>query len=206
MWWQKHLSEFVTLLLVINPFAVLPSFLVVAAGRDAASQRRLALYAVLIAFVALEFFLFAGDFVLEQIGVPTRAFQIAGGIVLFLVALEMIKGDGHATEPVGTHGELALAVYPLAIPKIAGPGAMLAIILLSDDDRYNLTGRFATVGVLALVLLIQFVVLLASGPITRLIGTAGAGVIGRIMGMLLAALAVSMVLGALAEWLNLPAL
>jgi multiple antibiotic resistance protein len=206
MWWQKHLSEFVTLLLVINPFAVLPSFLVVAAGRDAASQRRLALYAVLIAFVALEFFLFAGDFVLEQIGVPIRAFQIAGGIVLFLVALEMIKGNGHATEPVGTHGELALAVYPLAIPKIAGPGAMLAIILLSDDDRYNLTGRFATVGVLALVLLIQFVVLLASGPITRLIGTAGAGVIGRIMGMLLAALAVSMVLSAVAEWLNLPAL
>jgi len=83
---------------------------------------------------------------------------------------------------------------------------MLALILLSDDDRYNLAGRLATVGVLALVLLIQFAILLASGPITRLIGIAGAGVIGCIMGMLLAALAVSMVLGAVAEWLNLPAL
>jgi multiple antibiotic resistance protein len=206
MWWQKHLSEFVTLFLVINPFGVLPSFLVLAAGRETASQRRLALNAVLIAFVVLVFFLFAGDFVLEQIGVPTRAFQIAGGIVLFLVALEMIRGDGHAAPDGEAHGELAVAIYPLAIPKIAGPGAMLAIILLSDDDRYNLTGRLATVGVLALVLLIAFVILLASGPITRLIGTTGAGVIGRIMGMLLAALAVSMVLGAVAEWLNLPAL
>jgi len=206
MWWQKHLSEFVTLLLVINPFGVLPSFLVLASSLDGASQRRLAFHAVLIAFVALVFFLFAGDFVLEQIGVPVRAFQIAGGIVLFLVALEMIKGNGHATEPDGPHGELALAVYPLAIPKIAGPGAMLAIMLLSDDDRYNLTGRLATVGVVALVLLIQLAILLASGPITRLIGSTGASVIGRIMGMLLAALAVSMVLGAVAEWLNLPAL
>jgi multiple antibiotic resistance protein len=206
MWWQKHLSEFVTLFLVINPFGVLPSFLVLAAGRDAASQRRLALNAVLIAFVVLVFFLFAGGFVLQQIGVPARAFQIAGGIVLFLVALEMVKGDDHDTEPDAAHGGLALAVYPLAIPKIAGPGAMLAIMFLSDDDRYNLTGRMESVGVLALVLLIQFIILLASGPITRLIGTTGAGVIGRIMGMMLAALAVSIVLGAVAEWLNLPAL
>ena len=103
------------------------------------------------------------------------------------------------------NGELAVAIYPLAIPKIAGPGVILALMLLSDDDRYNFIGKLATVGVLALVLLIEFVIL-ASGPITRLIGTTGAGVIGRIMGMLLAALAVSMVLGAAAEWLNLPAL
>jgi len=83
---------------------------------------------------------------------------------------------------------------------------MLAVMLLSDDDRYNLTGRLATVGVLGLVLLIQLVILMASDPIIRLIGTTGAGVIGRIMGMLLAALAVSIVLGAVTEWLNLPAL
>jgi multiple antibiotic resistance protein len=137
MWWQKHLSEFVTLFLVINPFGVLASFLVLAAGRDTASRRRLALNAVLIAFVVLVFFLFAGDFVLEQIGVPTRAFQIAGGIVLFLVALEMIRGDAHAAPDGDAHGELAVAIYPLAIPKIAGPGVILALMLLSDDDRYN---------------------------------------------------------------------
>ena len=206
MWWQRHLSEFVTLFLVINPFGVLPAFLVVAAGLDGRSQRRLAGYSVLIAFAVLVFFIIAGDFLFEQMGISIRAFQIAGGIVLFLVAIEMIRGDAHAT-PTGTEqSQWALAVYPLAIPKIAGPGAMLAVIFLTDDDRFNLTGKMATVGVLAIVLAIQFVVLLASGPISRVIGTTGASVIGRIMGMLLAALAVSMVLGAVGEWLNLPVL
>jgi multiple antibiotic resistance protein len=206
MWWERHFSEFVTLFLVINPFGVLPAFLTVANGLDARAQRRLAASAVLIAFAVLVFFMIAGDFLLYHMGVPTRAFQISGGIVLFLIALEMIRGDAHAVEHVTAEGQLALAIYPLAIPKIASPGAMLAAMFLTDDDRFNLVGMIATIGVLALVLAIQFAVLLASGPILRLIGTTGASVIGRIMGMLLAAFAISMVLDAVAKWLNLPAL
>jgi len=206
MWWQRHLSEFVTLILVINPFSILPVFLALATGLDGTSQRRLARNAVLIAFVVLVFFIFAGAFLLEQMGVSIRAFQIAGGIVLFLVALEMVHGGAHETPPRTEQSQLALAIYPLAIPEIAGPGVMLTAVLLTDDDRFNFTGKMATVGILAIVLAIQFIVLLASGPISRLIGTAGAGIIGRIMGMLLVALAVSMVLGAIAEWLNLPVL
>jgi multiple antibiotic resistance protein len=206
MWWERHFSEFVTLFLVINPFGVLPAFLAVANGLDTRGQRRLAAHAVLIAFAVLVFFMIAGDFLLQQMGISTRAFQISGGIVLFLVALEMIRGEAHATVPNTADSHLALAVYPLAIPKIAAPGAILATILLAEDDRLNLIGTIATIGVLALVLAIQFAVLLASGPILRLIGTTGASVIGRIMGMLLAAFAVSMVLGAVAAWLNLPAL
>jgi multiple antibiotic resistance protein len=194
------------LFLVINPFGVLPAFVVLANGLDARAQRRLAGYSVLIAFVVLVFFIIAGDFLLERMGISNRAFQISGGIVLFLIAVEMIRGDAHATSSDPTESQLALAVYPLAIPKIAGPGAMLTVILLAEDDRFNLTGTLATIGVVALVLAIQFVVLLASGPISRVIGATGAGVIGRIMGMLLAAFAVSMVLGAVGEWLHLPAL
>jgi multiple antibiotic resistance protein len=83
---------------------------------------------------------------------------------------------------------------------------MLTAILLTDDDRFNVLGQLATVGVLAAVLLIQLVVLLAAVPISRLIGMAGASVIGRVMGMLLAALSVSMVLGAVGDWLSLPKL
>jgi multiple antibiotic resistance protein len=206
MWWERHFSEFVTLFLVINPFGVLPTFLVVANGLDARAQRRLAAYSVLIAFLVLLFFMIAGDFLLYHMGVPTRAFQISGGIVLFLIALEMIRGDAHAVEYATAEGQLALAIYPLAVPKIASPGAMLAAIFLTDGDRFNFIGMTTTIGVLALVLAIQFVVLLASGPILRLIGTTGASVIGRILGTMLAAFAVSMVLGAVAEWLNLPAL
>ena len=101
---------------------------------------------------------------------------------------------------------MALAVYPLAIPKIAGPGAMLAVVLLTDDERYNLPGQMMTVSLLALVLVMTFLILLAAGPISRWIGTAGVSVISRVMGMLLAALAVTLVLGALGEWLSLPKL
>lgn len=202
--WEERLSEFVTLFLVINPFEVLPSFLAVAGGLAVQSQREIALKAVAVAFVVLVFFIFAGGFLLSQMHVPIRAFQISGGLVLFLVALDMVRGHhgGSGAESETTR----LAVYPLGVPKIAGPGAMLAAILLTDDDRYDLLERGATVLVLVAVMISVFVILLAAGPISRLIGATGAGVIGRIMGMLLAALAVNMVLSAVVDWLSLPAL
>ena len=206
MWWQQHFNEFVTFLLVINPIAALPVFLSVAASLDARAQRKIALYSVLIAFAVLVFFIFAGALLLDKMNVPVRAFQISGGILLFLVAFEMIRGDGRAGVQGAEQGHFALAVYPLAIPKIAGPGAMLTAILLTDDDRFNPLGQLITVGVLAAVLVIQLVVLLAAGPISRVIGIGGASVIARVMGMLLAALAVSMVLGAIGDWLSLPKL
>lgn len=205
MWWQGHLSEFVTIFLVINPIGVLPVFLAIAGPLDRQSQRKLAINAVLVAFAVLVFFVFAGAFLLEQMGVSIRAFQISGGIVLFLVAMEMIRGEVYTASPDMEQSQ-ALAVYPLGIPKIAGPAAMLAMVLLTDDDRLNFLGQMTTVGILAIVLLIQLLILLAAGPISRLIGPAGAGVIGRIMGMLLTAMAVSMVLSATGEWLGLPKL
>ncbi len=204
--WNQRLGEFVTLFLVINPFGVIPVYLaLVASIKKTAVQREIALNAVIVSFVVLAFFLFAGGFLLEHLKVPLRAFQIAGGIVLFLVALEMVRGDDHAPD-LKRGGALAVAIFPLAIPKIAGPAAMLTIVLISDDDRYNLAGQLGTLSMLAAVLVIQLALLLIAAPVTRVIGLAGAGVISRIMGMLLAALAVSTVLGALAEWLNLPKL
>lgn len=204
--WAQRLGEFVTLFLVINPIAVVPVYLALVGHiKRPQAQRRIALNAVVIAFIVLAFFLFAGGFLLEQMKVPLRAFQIAGGIVLFLVALDMIHGEDHTQKGRGD-SHLALAIYPLAIPKIAGPAAMLTIILISDDDRYNVTGQLGTVAVLAAIMLIQLVLLLVAVPVSRVIGESGAGVISRVMGMLLAALAVSTVLGALADWLGLPRL
>ena len=95
MWWQQRLGEFVTLFLVINPFGVLPVFLSIAGTLDPPAQRKLALDAVLISFVVLVFFVFAGAFLLQQMGISIRAFQISGGILLFLVALEMIRGESY---------------------------------------------------------------------------------------------------------------
>jgi multiple antibiotic resistance protein len=204
MWWQQKLGEFVTMFLVINPFGALPTFLDIAATLDARAQRRLAFDAALISLVVLVFFVFAGAFLLQEMGISIRAFQISGGILLFVVALEMIRGQLPAATPEAGQSRTSLAVYPLAIPKIAGPGAMLTVVLLTDDDRYNLAGQLETVGMIALVLVVACLLMLAAGPVSRLIGIAGVSVISRVMGMLLAALAVSMVLGAVGDWLNLP--
>jgi multiple antibiotic resistance protein len=195
----------VTLFLVINPFGALPTFMEIAEALDPRAQRKLALSATVISFAVLVFFVLAGAFLLAQMGISIRAFQISGGILLFVIALDMIRGQtltGHGKE----QGSMALAVYPLAIPKIAGPGAMLTVVLVTDDDRLNLAGQLTTVGVLALVLVVTLLILLAAVPISRLIGTAGVSVISRVMGMLLAAMAVALVLGAVGDWLNLPKL
>jgi len=203
--WHERLSEFVTLFLVVNPIAVLPVFMAVAGPLDRPVQRKLALYSVAVAFAVLVFFMFAGSFLLRSMGVALTAFQISGGIVLFLMALAMVRGDSFVPAD-GSANPMSLAVYPLAIPKIAGPASMLTVVLLTDDDRYDVIDQLRTVGVLAVVLIIQLLLLLAAGAISRVIGNAGNAVIGRVMGVLLAALAVNMVLTALVVWLGLPKL
>ena len=191
---------------MINPIGALPIYLAIAAPLAPPAQRKVAVSAVLISLAVLVFFIVAGEFLLGRMNIPIRAFQISGGIVLFLVAIEMIRGETPILAPKAKENHVALAVYPLAIPKIAGPGAMLTVIMLTDDDRLNIMGQLVTVGVLVGVLVIQLLVLLAAAPVSRLIGVAGAAVVSRVMGMLLAALAVSIVLTALGQWLNLPQL
>src|SRR5262245_2479070 len=180
MWWQNHLSEFVTLFLVINPFASLPIFMAATSSFDQNRQQRIALTAVLCALALLITFVLGGNFLLRNLGIGIRAFQIAGGIVLFMVALDMIYGRV-ASSADEQHGSWqALAIYPLAFPIIAGPGSMITVIVLTDDDRFNFSGQLVTIGVIAAVLVIQLVLLLGAGPISRTIGTTGVNLIGRI--------------------------
>jgi multiple antibiotic resistance protein len=205
--WQERLSEFVTLFIVVNPISALPMFLGVTQGFDAAPRRRVALTAVLVSFGVLVCFIIGGGFVLEKMGISLRSFQIAGGIILFLIALDMVRGGNYAP-PAAAAGDQAtsVAIYPLAIPKIAGPGTMLTVVLLTDDHRFDIVQLSLTTGVLALVLAITFVVLCLAAPIARLIGDAGINIMSRVMGMILVALAVHTVLSALGGWLNLPPL
>lgn len=202
--WQERLSEFVTLFIVVNPISALPVFLAVTSGFDTANQRRVALIAVLVSFGVLVLFIIGGGFVLEKMGISLRSFQIAGGIILFLVALDMVRGVSHA--PASSTGDqaTAVAIYPLAIPKIAGPGTMLTVVLLTDDHRFDFVQLSLTTGVLAVVLALTLVIFLLAAPISRLIGDAGTSIISRVMGMILVALAVHTVLSAFAAWLGLP--
>lgn len=204
--WQERLSDFVTLLMVINPVAVLPVFLALTGGVEKGVRTQVALRATLASFVILVLFIFGGTALLRAMGIALNAFQIAGGIVLFLFALSMVRDDLKATSGGSNDDVMSLAIYPLAIPKIAGPGTMLTVVLLSDDDRSSMSEHFFTSATLAVVLVVTFGILVASEPIARTIGKAGASVIGRVMGMILAALAVNMVLTAVVNWLGLPKL
>jgi multiple antibiotic resistance protein len=202
--WAERLSEFVTLFVVVNPVGALPVLLAVAGSQSPAQQRKIALQAVIVAFVTLVFFIFGGRFLLTQMGIAVRAFQISGGIVLFVLGLAMIQSD--ISVPAQDPNPASVAVFPLGIPKLAGPGAMLAVVLLTDDDRANLVEQGMVIGVLALVMIASLIILLLAVPVSRRIGKTGASVVGRLMGVFLSALAVNTVLTALGGWLGLPQL
>ncbi|MBS7537149.1 MarC family protein [Ancylobacter sonchi] len=203
--WSERLQEFVTFWVVIDPIGTLPVFLAVTAGLEPAARKKAAILAVIIAFFVLVFFALAGHWLLDAMDVSIASFQIAGGIVLFLFALSMIHG-GHAqnAHPEIDTNPMDLAVYPLAIPSIAGPGAMLAAVVLSDDARHDFADRMFTLGTMSLVLMVSLVLLLCAGFLSRLIGRGGGSIISRVMGMILAAMAIDLILSAAAGWLHLP--
>ena len=196
-------SDFITLFVVVDPLAASSVFLAVTAGVTAPAKRRIATLAVLFALGVCLFFIVVGQIIIEAMGISLRAFQIAGGIVLFLFAASMILAE--AKEPANSDaGAASLAVYPLAIPAIAGPGTMLTVMLLTDNDRFGVVDQALTTAAVAAVLLVQYVLLLLAEPVSRVIGRSGANILRRVMGMILAAVAVNAVLTALGSWLGLP--
>ncbi|WP_308914805.1 MarC family protein [Jannaschia sp. LMIT008] len=201
--WAFLTREFVTLLVVIDPIGTIPVYLYAVAGVPQRLHRRFALRAVVIATIVLLLFLVGGQFVLETLGLRLGSFQVAGGIVLFLFALSMIFGDTKAAGEIaesrscddGVH--LSRAVFPLAMPSIASPGAMLAIVILTDNSTNTLAEQAVTAAMLVFVLCLTLALLLGAGMVHRLIGDTGASVISRVMGIVLATIAVDAVLGGL---------
>ncbi len=191
------LQEFITLWVVIDPIGTLPVFLAVTAGMSAGQRRAVAIRAVVVSFVVLALFIVLGQVVLDALGLALPAFQIAGGIVLFLFALTMIFGHSKPEEEIAEAERVRqTSVFPVAIPSIASPGAMLTVVILTDNDRFAIAHQAVTTALMALVLAVTLGIMLAASPLLRLIGTTGAAVISRVMGMLLAAVAVDAVLRA----------
>jgi multiple antibiotic resistance protein len=191
------LQDFLTLLVVCDPLGSLPVLMAAGAGLSPARQRRLAVLAVLTAFGVLAGFALFGRDLLDLLDISTDSFRIAGGMILFLFALTLVFGDPKHERDLATGGaDLAnAAVFPLAIPSIASPGAMLSATLLAEGDG----GPLAVVGLIAAALLVTMLVLLAAAPLHRVIGDAGAAVTSRVMGMILAAIAVDEILRAMAH-------
>jgi len=184
--------QFVVLWAVIDPIGSIPVYLTKTVGLSVEDRRKIALKAVMISAGILIFFLIAGQALLEAMRIPLTAFQIAGGLVLLLFALTMIFGEGKPEQEIKLSSNLnELAVYPLAVPSIASPGAMMAIVLLTDNHRFSLFDQTMTTLIMLSVLLITYLLFLAANRIQRWIGNTGAAVISRVMGLILAAVAIN---------------
>ena len=198
---QKIVRDFMMIWTTIDPignvalFAALTGSLTAAQRRGVA--RRASIYATLILVVSVVI----GQIVLDAVGVRMLSLQVAGGIILFLFAVKMLFGEMDEGAPSDDPNR-DLAVFPMAVPSIAGPGAIMAVIILTDNDVYTVPQQAQTAAVLLVVLALNYLALRLSDPILRVIGKQGAAVLIRVMGILLASLAVEIVMKALSigDW------
>lgn len=195
---MQHLIQAALFLLAtIDPLGTVLLFSALTANVPAAARPAIAKRAVLYAGAILIGSLALGQLLLQGLGVRLISLQVAGGIVLFLFGLQMLFGDlaGHAKgEPEAGHD---LAIFPLALPAIASPGAIIAAIVLTDNEVYSIASQAAVAGVLVAILALTWAMLRFADPILRVLGVSGSRVLIRILGMLLAALAVELTLTAL---------
>ena len=195
--------QFVVLWAVIDPIGSIPVYLAKTIGLSPEDRRKIARNAILISFGILLFFLVMGQWLLEAMQIPLSAFQIAGGLVLLLFALSMIFGESKPDQEIKIRSNLSeLAVYPLAVPSIASPGAMMAVVLLTDNHRYSISDQFITTGIMLSVLVITYLLFLAANRIQHLIGNSGAAIISRVMGLILSAVAINNILLGLRDFIS----
>ena len=197
------LNAFITLLVTIDPIGNAPLFLSLTVGLDAARRRGIAVRGACIAFAILTLFALTGTTVLDAMGITIDAFRVAGGLLLFFTAFEMIyarrqerreKAAGEALDDNASD----IAVFPLAIPLLAGPGTISATILLSSElssppDVAAWTGTLVLIGLILAVLALAVAVMVAAEALDKYLGRTGKSVLTRLLGVLLAALSVQYV-------------
>ncbi len=201
------ITAFVTMFVIIDPIGLAPLFVALTSGQEARRRRNIALRAILISFLLLTLFGLFGKAVLGFVGISMPAFRIAGGILLFLTALDMLferrtkrrKTQAHAenhTDPETDDDDAGddPSVFPLATPLIAGPGSITSMILLVGQANGEWTQIIAVHLVMAAVLVLVLLMFLAAGVIEHILGKTGGNVVTRLLGMLLAALSVQFVI------------
>ncbi len=196
----QWINALIVVFVVIDPPGLAAMFAALTRGGDGSYRRRMAIKSTLLASGILYVFAFIGGQFLHALGVSVPAFKIAGGILLFLVAIDMIfaRQSGLRSATVREQEEARfkedISVFPLAFPLIAGPGALTTVILLTGAVHGHLLQFVAVLVILAIVLAVTFVALLTSGAIMRLLGVTGSNVVDRLLGVVLAAMAVQFVI------------
>lgn len=188
--------SFLTLLVVMDPIGLVPVFLALAGERPAEEQKRIAVKAVFVAGGLLAAFAAFGAWLLQRLGISLDAFRVAGGILLFLIAVDMVLAQ-HARETEAEARESRsrqdVSVFPLAIPMIAGPGALASIMILAGESRSHPLGLLLILATCGFVLALGYLALRLAAPLGGLLGQTGVNVVTRVLGVLLAALAVQYV-------------
>lgn len=195
---------FIYFFAVIDPIGTVPVFIAATKNQKACARRKVALLAILASALILLFFIVGGEIILDAMQIPLPAFQIAGGVVLFLFALTMIFGEAKPEQELKlTDNVKERAIFPVAVPSIASPGAMLAAVMLTKNDVYTLWEQTQTALVMLSVLLITLILLLCANSIIRIIGEMGANAISRVMGLILASLATANALAGIKDYFGL---
>ena len=194
------LTAFVTLFVIIDPIGLLPIFIGLTKGTSLSHQRRMAIKGTLIGGATLIFFALLGDRFLSLLGVSLPSFRIAGGVMLFLMALEMVfdkrskrressaetmRDEIHSNETFDD-----ISVFPLSIPLISGPGAIASIMLLISANRDSIVHQATVMVVLGVVLLIAFILFMLAPKFEKLMGVTFTQIVSRVLGVILGALAV----------------
>jgi multiple antibiotic resistance protein len=192
-------AAFVTLIVVVDPVGLAPAFLAITHDLPARARRQVALRAILIAAAILAGTALIGEWLLRTLGIGIPAFRIAGGLLLFSIATEMVFGvrterQTRAAEQAVEEHVRSIAAFPLAIPMMAGPGAITATVLLAAQAGGRALPIAALLGVIVAVCAISGVVFLVAGTVARWLGVTGNVVLSRLLGVILAALAVQFVI------------
>ncbi|KQS02973.1 MarC family transcriptional regulator [Sphingomonas sp. Leaf357] len=196
---ELYISSLITFFVVIDPPGCAPIYAGLTTGASAVQRRGMAVRAVLVASAILLVFALFGEALLKGLGINLASFRIAGGIMLFLIALEMVfekrteRREDRAAKVAATPEVEDVSIFPMAMPMIAGPGSIASVMLLMGRTQ-GLEASLVVLGSLATILLLTLLALLAAGPIMRVLGAKIEAVITRLLGVLLAALAVQFVI------------
>jgi multiple antibiotic resistance protein len=188
----------VALLVIVDPVGTAVIFAAMSANNTEAERRRQAIRATVIATIVLLSFALLGGWLLSALGIGLPAMKVAGGVLLFLLAVDMVMGQtflraSPAEQQAGAE-EHDISVFPLAIPLLAGPGGMTSMVLATQQAEGDLVQLAAVFAALVVVLVLTLVCLVSAGTVARLLGRTGGHVIGRVLGVLLAALAAQITL------------
>lgn len=201
---KEIVTTILFLIAVIDPVGSVPVYLEATKHFDKIHKRKIAIRASFVAFFILLFFIVIGQLILEGMEVSLNAFQVSGGVILFLFALTMIFGDGKPQSEKHLISDYKhVTIFPVAIPSIASPGAIMAVVLMTDNYKYSLNQQVVTTILVLVVILLTCLLLLAANVVQKRIGEYGITVISKIMGLILASYAVQSILDGLKDFFHL---